>query len=143
MAEEKKLSMRTYRQAVQAETEEQFLEIAKEAGVEVTKEQLEAFRNSREKYAGLRETVPEEGAAISDDELDNVSGGACEEETYPGSKPDYDWCWTAPTEIIGWEDTGAIVRYLYDEPQDPNNPCLSCRWWKPINGWCDSPADEC
>lgn len=75
-----------FEKAKQTKSVEELLTLAKENGVELTEEQARAY------HAQVNPTSGE----LSDDELDNVSGGGC------GSKEDN-----------GWPQPGALLRLKY------------------------------
>lgn len=73
--EQKKISREVIQKAKKASSVEEVMEIAREAEVEITKEEAEVFCKSKE--------TPASGEKLSDDELDNVSGGGCGKDDQP------------------------------------------------------------
>lgn len=104
--EKKKIPAKLFMAAQKAETAEELIKIAKEINLDYSEAQIKAYFDARNKNGEL-----------SDDELNNVSGGGCGD--------DID---VRPNECDGFSPHlgGAKDDYYYDY-----SPCPRCRWWRP------------
>lgn len=106
--EKKKIPAKLFMAAQKAETAEELIKIVKEINLDYSEAQIKAYFDAQNKNGEL-----------SDDELDNVSGGGCGDDI--DVRPNE--CDSFSPYLGGDKDD-----YYYD-----GNPCARCRHW--TGGW--------